>query len=563
MNLLYIDLFCGAGGVTTGISRVPGACVVACVNHDSNAIASHAANHPEALHYTEDIRTLDTAPMVERLKVMRGRYPWAKVVLWASCECTNFSRAKGGKPRDPDSRSLAEHLFRYVDALQPDYVQIENVTEFLEWGPMVKMNGLLMPDAKRKGESFKMWFENMESKGLRGEWRVFNAADFGAYTSRKRLFIQFARVGLPLAWPEATHARKDWKACRDVLDLGDFGQSIFTRKKPLVDATLRRLAEGVRKFAKPQFVFRYMSGSGHVHDVGNPAPTVCTQKNLYLSSCVKFMSRYFSGSGHNTSLDDPCGTLTTVPHQYPVTVQFMDNYFGKGYSTSIDGPCGSLCTKQQRFPVTVCFLANYYSGGGQITSTGDLCPTLTTVPKPRVVQCLFVDQQYGQSGPASLDCVFPTITTNLHHSVVSASYIRAMMRPGVKGLVYSVDDPMRTLLTRDYFYLDSCQYGGRPVYSYPEDGDSEAMLELKALMRERGIADICMRPITIRESLRIMGFPEDYKLVGTQTEQRKFIGNAVEVNMACAMAQALSDAIPGIVEVHHDQMEFEFRREVS
>lgn len=194
MNLLYIDLFCGAGGVTTGISQVPGVHVVACVNHDADAIASHAANHPRTLHYTEDIRTLDTAPMVSRLETMRARYPWAKTVLWASCECTNFSRAKGGKPRDPDSRSLAEHLYRYIDALEPDYIQIENVTEFLEWGPLIEQDCQLMPDPDRKGDSFREWFSHIEGMGYKGGWRIFNSADFGAYTSRTRLFIQFAQT---------------------------------------------------------------------------------------------------------------------------------------------------------------------------------------------------------------------------------------------------------------------------------------------------------------------------------------------------------------------------------
>ena len=506
MKLLYVDLFCGAGGVTTGVSQVPGVYVVACVNHDANAIASHEANHPGTLHFTEDIRTLDTAPLVERLNDMRRRFPDAKVVLWASCECTNFSRAKGGKPRDPDSRSLAEHLYRYIEALRPDYVQVENVVEFLEWGPMAAdENGRLMPDRARRGESFRAWVACVEGMGFCCEWRVFNAADFGAYTSRKRLFVQFARDGFEVVWPVATRSRDCWRACRDVLDLDDYGQSIFARRKPLVDATLRRLAEGIRKFVRPQFVLRYMSGSGHVHSTDAPCVALCTQKNVYLASCVKF----------------------------------MDNYFGRGVATGVDVPCGALCTKEQRFPVTAVFVASYYSGGGQVTGTGDLFPTLLTVPKQRLVHCTFVDQQYGQSGPASLDGVFPAITTNLHHSVVSMSYVRAMMRPGVKGLVYSVDDPMRTLLTRDYFYLDTCVFSGVPDRSRPEDGDSEMMLELKSLMRERGIADVYMRPVSVRESLRIMGFPADYKLVGTQTEKRKFIGNAVEVNMARCLAEAL------------------------
>ena len=141
INLLYIDLFCGAGGTSTGVesARIDGeqcAKVIACVNHDTNAIASHAANHPEALHFTEDIRTLELSPLVEHLKKSKVQYPSASVVLWASLECTNFSKAKGGQPRDADSRTLAEHLFRYIEAIDPDYIQIENVEEFMSWGPM-------------------------------------------------------------------------------------------------------------------------------------------------------------------------------------------------------------------------------------------------------------------------------------------------------------------------------------------------------------------------------------------------------------------------------------------
>lgn len=459
-RLLYIDLFCGAAGVTTGVSRVPGVQVVACVNHDATAIASHAANHPDALHYTEDIRTLDISPIAARVAMLRLRYPDTKVVLWASCECTNFSRAKGGKTRDPDSRSLAEHLYRYIKALQPDYIQIENVTEFLEWGPMLEKDGKLVPDKARKGESFKLWFSHILDMGYSGDWRIFNPADFGAYTSRKRLFVQFGRYGLPLAWPVPTHSRENWKPCRDVLDLDDFGQSIFTRK------------------------------------------------NLYLAAG-----------------------------------KFMDNYYGQGYATSIHAPVGTLCTKQQKYPVTAIFMASYYSGGGQISATEAPCPALTTVPKPRVVQCQFLDQQFGKSKPASLNRPSPAIMTNSHYSVTTASFIRAMMRPGVKGLVYPLDKPMKTLLTRDYFYLDTCRYTGCPNYSQDAPGDTEAMLTLKRAMRERGIADICMRPLSIRECLRVMGFPEDYKLCGTQTQQRKFIGNAVEVHMAYEMALSLHNAL--------------------
>lgn len=146
-ELLYIDLFCGAGGTSTGVerARLDGrkcARVVACVNHDANAILSHAANHPHTRHFTEDIRTLDLGPLKVHTALERMRNPDAKVVLWASLECTNHSRAKGGMSRDADSRTLAEHLFRYIEELRPDYIQIENVVEFMEWGPPLGGGGV-------------------------------------------------------------------------------------------------------------------------------------------------------------------------------------------------------------------------------------------------------------------------------------------------------------------------------------------------------------------------------------------------------------------------------------
>ncbi len=150
-ELLFIDLFCGAGGISTGVERArlngeQCARVIACVNHDKNAIASHAANHPAALHFTEDIRTLDLTELTERANTERRNNPDAMLVLWASLECTNFSRAKGGQPRDADSRTLAEHLFRYIEALSPDYIYIENMAEFMMWGDLDE-NGIQNADS--------------------------------------------------------------------------------------------------------------------------------------------------------------------------------------------------------------------------------------------------------------------------------------------------------------------------------------------------------------------------------------------------------------------------------
>lgn len=233
IRLLYIDLFCGAGGTSTGVedARYAGvecAKVIACVNHDANAIASHMANHPEALHFTEDIRTMELSPLVAHVRDMKEIYPEALIVLWASLECTNFSKAKGGQPRDADSRTLAEHLFRYIEAIAPDYIQIENVEEFMSWGDMDEYG---KPLSKDRGRCYELWKRNVMKYGYNFDWRILNAANYGAYTTRKRFFGIFAKYGLPIVFPEPTHCKEGktdmfgrfekWKPVKEVLDFSD------------------------------------------------------------------------------------------------------------------------------------------------------------------------------------------------------------------------------------------------------------------------------------------------------------------------------------------------------
>lgn len=298
INLLYIDLFCGAGGTSTGVesARIDGkqcAKVIACVNHDANAIASHAANHPDALHFTEDIRTLELSPLIEHLAKCKAQYPGAAVVLWASLECTNFSKAKGGQPRDADSRTLAEHLFRYIEAICPDYIQIENVEEFMSWGDMDE-NG--KPISMDKGRLYQRWVRNVRKYGYNFDFRILNAADYGAYTTRKRFFGIFAKNGLPIVFPQPTHCKngkqdmfgrlEKWRPVKEILDFSDEGTSIF-REKPLAEKTMERIYAGLIKFVaggKDAFLIKYNSmsrtGKYNAPGIDEPCPVVATQNRL-------------------------------------------------------------------------------------------------------------------------------------------------------------------------------------------------------------------------------------------------------------------------------------------
>ena len=327
-QLLYIDLFCGAGGTSTGVERATlngkkCAEVIACVNHDKNAIASHAANHPHALHFIEDIRTLDLTQLVEHTNNKRAANPDALVVLWASLECTNFSKAKGGMPRDADSRTLAEHLFRYIEALTPDYIYIENVEEFMCWGDLDE-NG--KPVSKDRGRLYMKWINNVCKYGYRFAHRLLNSANYGAYTSRTRFFGIFAKDNLPIVFPDATHCKNGkqdmfnnlqaWKPVKEVLELEDEGKSIFDREKPLVDRTLERIYAGLIKFVaggKDAFLVKYNSmnqgGKYTPPSIDEPCPTVATQNRLGVAK-VQFLSKQFGGdpNGKSISVNEPCGT---------------------------------------------------------------------------------------------------------------------------------------------------------------------------------------------------------------------------------------------------------------
>ena len=505
IKLLYIDLFCGAGGTSTGVERArfmgeKCAKVVACVNHDANAIASHSANHPDAVHYTEDIRTLELSPMVEHLEKMKMKYPESHVVLWASLECTNFSKAKGGMPRDADSRTLAEHLFRYIEAIHPDYIQIENVEEFMSWGDMDEYGH---PISKEKGKCYIRWIQNVKRYGYDYKYKILNSADYGAYTSRKRYFGQFAKHGLPIAFPVATHSKrgevglfgeiKKWKPVKDVLDFSDEGESIFGRKKPLCEKTLERIYAGLIKFvAGGKDAFKSKCQSVH---------NDCEQRgNEHGVSKVSYLSKQFSGNPYdkNISVDGPAGTITCIDHHVLVTSSYLDMQYGNGTPSSTDEPA----------------------------------PVVTTNPKHNLV-CVkpwIMNTSFGNVG-SSIDEPSQVITANRKWHY--------LMNPQFASKGGSVNSPCFTLIARmDKMppYLITTRDGiGIEAY----DTDSEMTRKIKEFMAMYCIVDIKMRMLKVSELKRIMGFPSDYVLVGSQAEQKKYIGNAVEVGMAKVMCEAL------------------------
>ncbi len=591
-EFLIIDLFCGAGGTTTGFAMAQRegnniAKVIACVNHDWKAIKSHWQNHPEVEHYTEDIRTLDLKPLVELLNQNRCVYPDAKIILWASLECTNFSKAKGGQPRDADSRTLAEHLDRYILALDPDYVQIENVVEFMSWGPLDEHG---KPVSRKSGSDWMRWRKHIDGFGYRNEWRELNSADYGAYTSRNRLFGCFAKEGLPIVWPESTHAKKPidhgmfgnvmkWKAVKEVLDFEDEGQSIFTRSKALSPKTLERIYAGLIKYVAggkdkhEAFLIQYNSGKDRVTSVENPCNTIPTENRFALAQ-MAFIAKAYSGrpEGKVIPVTGPAGTITTFGGQSLIQPQFLTKYYsGKPENMigSVNDPSSTLRTKDGNGLVQ-CFIAKYYGTGGQLNSIDEPASSVTARENLSKIQMVWLDKTYtGKLNHQSIDRPAGVVMPNDKHQLVQAKWI---MNTSFGNTGTSVDQPSPPLLaSRRHHYIVNPSHGGHststdapcPVIIARQDkaplyligvehvdvaipiyeDEPQIMVDIKIFMALYGISDIKMRMLKVLELLKIQGFPADYNLYGNQADQKKFIGNSVVPHVVKAWCEAMGQRL--------------------
>ena len=313
--LAFADLYCGAGGATTGVLRAARRCgreigFGVAINHWPTAVATHSANHPGVTHLCESIERVDPCVAV----------PGGVLdLLWASPECTHHSRARGGKPRQNQSRSGASHVLTWLDKLYVKSVIIENVPEFAEWGPL-GANG--EPLKSQKGECFAAFIQSLKARHYHVEWRVLNAADYGDPTSRRRLFIIAVKRPRKVVWPEPTHrptgetvslfgTTKPWRTAREIIDWSNLGTPLSRRKKPLSPNTLRRIEAGLKKFCGGQpFLVQtdQTGGPGTLTSVDEPMPTAVTKQNCGL--VTPFLTKYY-GTALCQSVDDPLDSVTT------------------------------------------------------------------------------------------------------------------------------------------------------------------------------------------------------------------------------------------------------------
>ena len=364
MNGLIIDMFAGGGGASVGIEMALGRQVDIAVNHDPMAIRMHQMNHPDTLHLTEDVFTVNLA------KYVKGRHV---SLMWASPDCTSHSKAKGGQPRLSGLRILPWAVVKQTRSVMPDVIIMENVEEIQEWGPLDE-NGY--PIKEKAGQDYRRFITAMMSLGYEFDSRELIAADYGAPTTRKRWYAIFRRDGRQIEWPEPTNSKngdglEPWVPISTVLDFSDLGTSIFDRKKPLAEKTMKRIARGIQKFV-----------------IDDPEPYIIDEK-------LPFLIQY-----HSETSGDPRGQNVKVPLQtidtsnrYGMVSAFLTKYYGQSVGERLDEPLGAILSGGNHYGIVSAFLMKYYGTGDNCKSIHEPLQTITTDDRFAIVSIM--GEQYA------------------------------------------------------------------------------------------------------------------------------------------------------------------------
>lgn len=360
---LIIDCFAGGGGASVGIEMALGRHVDIAINHDPQAILMHKTNHRKTLHLTEDIFKVDLPKYVD------GRHV---ALMWASPDCTSHSKAKGGQPRVQGLRILPWAVYKHSKKILPDVVIMENVEEIQQWGPLDETGH---PIKERMGEDYIKFIKAMKSLGYDFDSRELIAANYGAPTTRKRWYAIFRRDGLPIKWPIQTHSKdglfgmNKWLECGDFIDWSDLGKSIFNRKKPLADATMKRIANGIDKYI-----------------IQNPHPYIVKDKEA-LAFMIQYHGEQKAGDSRGQTLMEPIKTIDTS-NRYGLVTTFISKFYKTGIGQGCDEPLHTITTSPGHFALISAFLMKYYGSGDNFNLMTNPLATITTKDRFGLVNVL-------------------------------------------------------------------------------------------------------------------------------------------------------------------------------
>lgn len=591
------DLFCGAGGSSTGavraIQAMGGEIDLVAVNHWNVAIATHSRNHPHARHYCVN---LDAARPEEL--VPEGYLD----LLMASPECTFFSRARGGKPIHDQSRMSAWHVQRWASTLDIRCILVENVAEFTTWGPLLPSG---RPDPAKKGVYFEAWIQALWGMGYTVQWRLLNAADYGDATTRVRFFLQARKDGNLIRWPEPSHApagsgemfgsRPRWRAARDIIDWQNPGKSLLTRKKPLSEKTRRRIARGLEKFGgplAPLYISLLDLEPGEVTGKGHGEPFIYANRNHsaprstdeplptivgaewgigFVNPTVEpFVLGQQSGSAAR-STGEPIPTVST-DGAIALVEPMVTNYYGTGITHSVDEPLPTITTRD-RFGLCSPLIVPVVHGekNGQVRaphSSDDPLPAITTkrcfgLAEPTVEP--FVLSRFGNETVRPVDEPLPTVVGRGAGYLVEPFIVPQFgERQGQAPRVHDVRQPCPAvtshgagaLVNPTLVQIDQSGRQGESVRSIDEplptmtqkqslgvaepivipceDPDKVDRRRLVVIDGVLCVLDIRFRMLSNRELARAMGFDDDAVY--------EFTGNAGEVTKQIGNAVAVNTA---------------------
>ncbi len=510
---LIIDCFAGGGGASVGIEMALGRQVDIAINHDPDAILMHKTNHPDTIHLTEDIFKVDLQ------KYVKGRHV---SLMWASPDCTSHSKAKGGQPRKQGLRILPWAVYKHAKAILPDVIIMENVEEIQQWGPL-DPDGHPIPE--RKGEDYKKFITSMKSLGYIFDSRELVAADYGAPTTRKRWYAVFRRDGKAIVWPELTHSKggvgglEPWEPIYKYLDLLDFGSSIFGRKKPLAENTMKRIARGLEKFVfnnlEPFIIkvtHKYDQFRGH--SMYEPLQTITSKNDAALvTPYIMQIGQTGFAKHRNRSIEEPISTVVTK-NEHCLISPIMIQYHSETTKTGVRGqqvtePIQTIDTSN-RYGLVASYLTKFYKSGiGQ--NLKEPIHTITTSPGHfGTISVLTVHleelQDAGMDEETAQKCTCVSQFIMEYYGCGTGQELR---------------EPIHTIVTKERFAL------------------------ITVLGDEYVILDIFLRMLKPEELKLGQGFPEDY-IIDRDYNGNKYpiskqvarIGNSVVPVMAKKLVEA-------------------------
>ena len=585
---LIVDSFAGGGGASTGIEMALGRSPDIAINHSADALAMHAVNHPDTLHLDSNI--WDVSPR----EVTGGRHVG---LFWASPDCKHFSKAKGGKPMDRNIRDLAWVVVRWAEEAKPDVIILENVEEFVTWGPLGNDG---RPIVELRGHTFEDWTRRLKRAGYKVQWRELRACDYGAPTIRKRFFMIARRDGKPIVWPARTHGDpkkaedakliragrlKPWRTAAEIIDWSLPCPSIFDTAdeimakygvraiRPLADATMRRIARGVVRYvleAKKPFVVKFQSGATG-HSIDEPLATVTANsfvKRPGGSAPLGVVVPSFVGCGGRAGQsaprggDEPTGTMTAKADGCVVAPYLVPRYQEREGQNprvrSVEVPTATIVPGGNEGVLAAVHMSRFTQNGIGHGADEPVDTVMAGAPKFGVVAAFMAKHNTGVVGNDMREPV-STLTAGgafgvSQHGVVAA-HLQNMR--GSDRRDASADAPVPTLSAQGtHAALISgflTKYYGEGL---PNQAADEPLHTLTTLPRHGlvtveidgatyAIADIGMRMLTPRERFRAQGFPDSYiidrRLDGTPitaTVQGSCCGNSVCPPLAEALVRA-------------------------